>query len=69
MLEIAPSRLQPLLRQWLNGLEERRGLIAERDKNDGARRKLSAENAQLTKKLEALTAIEESINSRRQSTP
>lgn len=68
-LPTAPSRLQPLLRQWLNGLEERRGLVAERDKNDGVRRKLSAENAQLTRKLEALTAIEESINSRRQSTP
>lgn len=68
-LPTAPSRLQPLLRQWLNGLEERRDLIVERDKSDSARRKLSADNAQLSKKLEALTAIEESINSRRQSTP
>lgn len=68
-LPTAPSRLQPLLRQWLNGLEERRDLIDERDKSESARRKLSADNAQLSKKLEALTAIEESINSRRQSTP
>ncbi|MDO6787197.1 hypothetical protein Q4589_06310 [Cobetia marina] len=68
-LPTAPSRLQPLLRQWLNGLEERRGLIADRDKSEGVRRKLSAENAQLSKKLEALTAIEEAINSRRQTTP
>ncbi len=65
-LSAAPSELQPLLRQWLNGLEARRALAAELDESKASRIRLSRERNSLAEKLDALTAIEESINSRQQ---
>lgn len=65
-LSLAPSRLQPLLRQWLNGLEARRALAAELDESEDSRRRLARERNSLAEKLDALTAIEKSINSRQQ---
>ncbi|MBZ9559468.1 MULTISPECIES: hypothetical protein [Modicisalibacter] len=65
-LALAPSSLQPLLRQWLNGLEARRALAGELADSERSRRQVSRERDSLAKKLDALTAIEESINSRQQ---
>ncbi|KXS38922.1 MULTISPECIES: hypothetical protein [Modicisalibacter] len=65
-LAMAPSRLQPLLRQWLNGLEARRSLVEEIDDSEHQRQALARERDSLAKKLDALTEIEESINSRQQ---
>ncbi|WP_110598829.1 hypothetical protein [Salinicola lusitanus] len=73
----APARLQPLLQQWLNELEERRQLYASRGTNGSQRaggndtRALKQENEKLKQqlkemsdKLEALTDIERTINAR-----
>lgn len=75
----APVRLQPLLQQWLNALEERRGLVARARPQaaaapaveDDAVQALKLENQALkqrlegvSRKLEALTDIEQTINSR-----
>lgn len=65
-LAAAPSPLQPLLRQWLNGLEGRRALLDEIAASKGARNQAVQERDALAEKLDALTAIEESINSRQQ---
>lgn len=63
-LSAAPSQLQPLLRQWLNGLEARRKLARELAESESSRRQLVTERDELAEKLDALTAIEQSINSR-----
>lgn len=70
----APPALQPLLRYWLNELEGRRALAgrlesarAELDGAEQRRAELEEENAALAEKLEALTAIEQSINLRQQT--
>ncbi|MCM2971953.1 hypothetical protein [Larsenimonas suaedae] len=63
----APSALQPLLRYWLNDLEARRSLVTNVSSNDQQVQRLRRENAELTKKLDALTAIEESMNARRRT--
>lgn len=74
----APPRLQPLLQQWLNELEERRDLYSQRatgrsQPSPGARnaQALKQENEQLKQqlkemsdKMDALTDIERTINSR-----
>lgn len=65
-LAAAPSQLQPLLRQWLNGLEGRRALLEEIAANRSARNRAVRERDALAEKLDALTAIEKSINSRQQ---
>lgn len=65
-LAAAPSQLQPLLRQWLNGLEGRRALLDEIAAGKSARNKAVQERDALAEKLDALTAIEQSINSRQQ---
>ncbi|HET8790442.1 MAG TPA: hypothetical protein VFM75_04485 [Modicisalibacter sp.] len=65
-LASAPSRLQPLLRQWLNSLEARRALAAELANSEASRIALANERNSLAEKLDALTAIEQSINSRQQ---
>lgn len=76
-LEIAPETLQPLLRYWLNELEGRRALTsrlaqsrqaqASLERLEREKAELEASNAELLEKLEALTAIERSINSRQQN--
>ncbi|MDN3521455.1 hypothetical protein [Halomonas ramblicola] len=73
-LSAAPVTLQPLLRYWLNELEGRRAmgddLTSARDElaeHETQRAALEEENATLEKKLEALTAIERSINLRQQT--
>lgn len=66
-LALAPSRLQPLLRQWLNGLEARRELASRVDQSEAARRQVTRERDELAQKLDALTEIEQSINLRNQS--
>ncbi|MEC9482141.1 MAG: hypothetical protein UMU75_02295 [Halomonas sp.] len=63
-LAFAPSRLQPLLRQWLNGLEARRELAQQAAKSETSRRQAIRERDELAQKLEALTEIEQSINLR-----
>lgn len=63
-LAAAPSQLQPLLRQWLNGVEARRKLARELASSESSRRQLAKERDELAEKLDALTAIEQSINSR-----
>lgn len=74
----APPRLQPLLQQWLNDLEERRQLYAQQGAGDIRQgessddtQTLKRENEKLKKrlqemsdKLDALTDIERTINSR-----
>ncbi|MDW5377293.1 hypothetical protein R6258_10230 [Halomonas sp. HP20-15] len=65
-LAAAPSQLQPLLRQWLNGLEGRRALVDEIAASKSARNRAIQERDALAEKLDALTAIEQSINSRQQ---
>ncbi|TDX29855.1 hypothetical protein DFO67_10693 [Modicisalibacter xianhensis] len=66
-LALAPSRLQPLLRQWLNGLEARRELADQVNHSEAARRQATRERDELAQKLDALTEIEQSINLRNQS--
>ncbi|MBZ5877146.1 hypothetical protein [Chromohalobacter israelensis] len=68
-ISAAPSRLQPLLQQWLNELERRRDLVAELAKSESRRQALARERDELAEKLDALTAIEQSINSRHQQSP
>ncbi|MHB0776649.1 hypothetical protein [Halomonas sp. WWR20] len=63
-ISAAPSRLQPLLQQWLNGLEARRQLNEKLVHSQAQNRTLQQQNAELAQKIEALTAIEQSINSR-----
>ncbi|WP_245392747.1 hypothetical protein [Salinicola halimionae] len=74
----APARLQPLLQQWLNELEERRKLYAQRGtgasqqgslhndtqalKNEN--QKLKQQLKEMSDKLDALTDIERTINAR-----
>lgn len=75
----APPRLQPLLQQWLNELEERRQLYALRGSSGGSRvnvgsndtqalkqenEKLKQQLKEMSDKLEALTDIERTINAR-----
>lgn len=74
----APPRLQPLLQQWLNELEERRDLYAQRgtsvarqSSGQNDMQALKRENATLKRqlkemsdKLDALTDIERTINAR-----
>ena len=66
-LALAPSRLQPLLRQWLNDLEARRELAQQVSKSEAERRRITQERDDLAQKLEALTEIEQSINLRNQA--
>ncbi|MDR5900781.1 MULTISPECIES: hypothetical protein [Halomonas] len=73
-LGAAPVTLQPLLRYWLNELERRRAMLgrlnaAHSSQLDSEARitALEGEKAALTEKLEALTAIERSINLRQQN--
>ncbi|MCI0509196.1 hypothetical protein C8E00_102412 [Chromohalobacter marismortui] len=68
-ISAAPSRLQPLLQQWLNGLERRRALAADLVKSESRRQALMRERDELAEKLDALTAIEQSINSRHEQSP
>ncbi len=74
-IDAAPSRLQPLLRQWLNGLEARRQLYAQRGASQGGRRddtqalkdeneRLKQQLQEMSDKLDALTDIERTINAR-----
>jgi hypothetical protein len=63
----APEGLQPLLRYWRNELEGRRALAGNRDNARGQLANLQRENAELSEKLEALTAIEQNMNLRQQS--
>lgn len=63
----APEDLQPLLRYWRNELEGRRSLAGHRDNARGQLTSLQRENAELSEKLEALTAIEQNMNLRQQS--
>ncbi|EPC02781.1 hypothetical protein L861_23495 [Litchfieldella anticariensis FP35 = DSM 16096] len=66
-LHTAPSDLQPLLSYWLNELEGRRAMGEKIAGSEAERQALAAENKELADKLEALTAIEQSINLRQQS--
>lgn len=73
-LASAPVALQPLLRYWLNELEGRRSIKGRLEQArgeladaEGRREALEEENAALAEKLEALTAIEQSINLRQQT--
>ncbi|MEQ5800930.1 hypothetical protein [Halomonas sp. H10-9-1] len=73
-LSAAPVALQPLLRYWLNELEGRRAMAGRLSAAQSAQAQsealsasLKEENADLEKKLEALTAIERSINLRQQT--
>lgn len=66
-LSEAPTELQPLLRYWLNELEGRRAMAGRLARSASELAELEAENAELAEKLEALTAIERSINLRQQS--
>ena len=63
-ISAAPSPLQPLFRQWLNALERHRSLAAAYADSESSRRQLIKERDELTKKLDALTAIEENFNLR-----
>lgn len=77
-ISMAPTRLQPLMQQWLNELEERRQLYAQQEAGDTRQgenthdtQALKRENQQLKQqlkemsdKLDALTDIERTINSR-----
>jgi hypothetical protein len=66
-LHAAPADLQPLLRYWLNELEGRRTMAGRLARSESELAALEAEKAELAEKLEALTAIERSINLRQQS--
>ncbi|WP_431024371.1 hypothetical protein [Halomonas sp. H5] len=63
----APEPLQPLLRYWRNDLQGRRGLVERLARSERQREALEAERLELEEKLEALTAIEQSINLRQPS--
>ncbi|MGQ7242997.1 hypothetical protein ACUN9V_05980 [Salinicola sp. V024] len=78
-IDSAPTRLQPLLQQWLNELEERRKLYAQRSTSTNASRqgghsdtqalkreneKLKQQLKEMSDKLDALTDIERTINAR-----
>ncbi|MGQ4878500.1 hypothetical protein ACOJCM_07990 [Billgrantia sp. LNSP4103-1] len=63
----APADLQPLLRYWRNELEGRRSLARQSDNARSQVASLQREKAELSEKLEALTAIERNMNSRQQS--
>ncbi|MFC0268068.1 hypothetical protein [Kushneria aurantia] len=71
----APSSIQPLLQQWRHDVEQRIALNARLDEQQsrssagnsrqrGRIRELEAQNAELRRKLDALTAIEQSMNQR-----
>lgn len=66
-LHAAPVELQPLLRYWLNELEGRRTMSGRLASSRQEFAALEEENAALDEKLEALTAIERSINLRQQT--
>ncbi|SHK44441.1 hypothetical protein [Halomonas caseinilytica] len=66
-LHAAPSRLQPLLRYWLNEVERRREQQNRLADSEEARGTLAAEKEALTQKLDALTDIERNINSRQRN--
>jgi FtsZ-binding cell division protein ZapB len=76
-IDSAPARLQPLLQQWLNELEERRKLYAQRSTNASRQgshndtqavkrenEKLKQQLKEMSDKLDALTDIERTINAR-----
>lgn len=63
----APADLQPLLRYWRNELEGRRSLSHKSTEARAQVESLRRENAELSEKLEALTAIEQNMNLRQQS--
>ncbi len=63
----APEPLRPLLRYWRNDLEGRRALAGRLARSERQREALEAERLELEEKLEALTAIEQSINLRQPS--
>lgn len=65
-LGAAPSALQPLFRYWLNELEGRRKLYSRVGQEQDEVARLEEENEALADKLEAMTAIEQSINLRQQ---
>ncbi|MCM2130030.1 hypothetical protein [Larsenimonas rhizosphaerae] len=67
-LDKAPVPLQPLLHYWLDELEYRKTLVSSATPTRDPRiQQLADKNAELTRKLDALTAIEESMNARRRS--
>lgn len=65
-LHAAPSDLQPLLRYWFNEVEGRRAMAERASRYESQARELEQENAELTEKLDALTAIEQNMNLRQQ---
>lgn len=60
----APADLQQLLRYWRNELEGRRSLASQNATVRNQVASLQREKAELSEKLEALTAIEQNMNSR-----
>lgn len=67
LIASSPEALQPLLRYWRNDLEGRRALSGRLARSESQRRALEVERQELEEKLEALTAIERSINLRQPS--
>ncbi|QOR37616.1 hypothetical protein HNO52_03085 [Billgrantia diversa] len=63
----APADLQPLLLYWRNELEGRRALAHQSADARFQVATLQRQNAELSEKLEALTAIEQNMNLRQQS--
>ncbi|MGR4069829.1 hypothetical protein [Billgrantia sp. C5P2] len=63
----APADLQPLLLYWRNELEGRRSLANQSTNVRAQVATLQREKAELSEKLEALTAIEQNMNLRQQS--
>ncbi|MGR2738159.1 hypothetical protein ACUY1T_06875 [Billgrantia sp. Q4P2] len=63
----APADLQSLLLYWRNELEGRRSLASQSTNARAQVATLQREKAELSEKLEALTAIEQSMNLRQQS--
>ncbi|MFQ3786520.1 hypothetical protein [Halomonas sp. A29] len=63
----APADLQPLLLYWRNELEGRRSLANQSTNARAQLTSLQRANAELSEKLEALTAIEQNMNLRQQS--
>ncbi|MCE8016646.1 hypothetical protein HOP62_11255 [Halomonas sp. MCCC 1A17488] len=63
----APADLQPLLLYWRNELEGRRALAGRSAEALAQVSTLQRQNAELSEKLEALTAIEQNMNLRQQS--
>ncbi|RKR06728.1 hypothetical protein C7446_0723 [Kushneria sinocarnis] len=73
-IDQAPVGIRPLLEQWQGGLAQRRHMqdSSQRQGEDTAElkahiKRLRQENDRLSAKLDALTAIEESMNQRRSS--